>query len=310
LRGEKIRVRESHMDAVCRDNIDRILSKFKHDPKMHLETVSADDIFSGHEKAILGFVWQVIARFDKSANGIRMSDWLEEKEKLIDEGKEDDVGKDEGNDELDEDIARIKEEFPKPTPPEPTPPAPEPEAEPEPPAPEPEDPNFETAETAAHKGTLLFFESNSKYNLSHASWHHRGKVEVHPEKDVSQHWHLEVCPHTTEGKYYIVSHESFALTVHTGDEISASRERTPYQEWTLIPHGGGNGAAGWYLKGHNGNYLEHRPSMFTSGGDVMMLGRMMGISTNVSMSESTGEFQTWVLNTSTGKKLVSTLGNK
>jgi len=61
--------------------VNKVLDRFKQEPKMYLDGHCADDFLNGSRKHVLSFIWQVIQRFDQSASGVSMDTWIE-KQKL------------------------------------------------------------------------------------------------------------------------------------------------------------------------------------------------------------------------------------
>jgi len=64
LRKEKVKVKKSRHAAVCRSNIDAVLSKFRDDKKLDLGNSNASDFYEGNEKQISTFLFVIRERYD------------------------------------------------------------------------------------------------------------------------------------------------------------------------------------------------------------------------------------------------------
>ena len=61
LTGSECKVRSSKLLAVRLDNVNKVLDRFKQEPKMYLDGHCADDFLNGSRKHVLSFIWQVRA---------------------------------------------------------------------------------------------------------------------------------------------------------------------------------------------------------------------------------------------------------
>jgi len=75
--GEKLKVRPSPHPAICRANIEKVLSKFEKIPRLRLSEYSADEFYTGREYPVINFIWQLVLGFDESVQGLSMAAWVE-----------------------------------------------------------------------------------------------------------------------------------------------------------------------------------------------------------------------------------------
>ena len=83
--GVRVRVRGSSHAAVCRGNLDQVLTGFTEvavgrgngsSTASRLRRTNANDFYTGHTQNICAFLWAIVATFDRTARNVSQQDWI------------------------------------------------------------------------------------------------------------------------------------------------------------------------------------------------------------------------------------------